>query len=101
MTAHRRHQQDVRLPVDVLAFDYSDDDRARERERLGRWLMITGVLIAATGCIVWVYVILRERGVTDDDDDLIPGVSAPVVGFVAIVVGLAIASLGSARSRDR
>jgi hypothetical protein len=100
MSVYRRHHQDVRMPVDVFALD-DDDGDARRRERLGRWLMIIGVVIAAAGCIVWVYVILRERGVTDDDTDLVPGVSAPVVGFVAIVVGLAIASIGSARSRDR
>ena len=95
MSAHRRHQQDDRLPLDVVALD----DEVPPRERLGRWLMIIGVLIAAAGCIVWVYVILRERGVADDDSDLVPGVSAPVIGFVAIVVGLALASVGSARDR--
>ena len=89
------------MPLDVVVLDDSDDDRAQPSERLGRWLMLIGVVIAAAGCIVWVYVILRERGVTDDDSDLVPGVSAPVVGFVAIVVGLALASVGSAYSRPR
>ena len=89
------------MPLDVVVLDGSNDDRVPPRESLGRWLMILGVVIAAAGCLVWVYVILRERGVADDDSDLVPGLSAPVVGFVAIVVGLALASVGSARSRDR
>ena len=70
------------MPVDVFALD-DDEGDARRRERLGRWLMILGVVIAAAGCIVWVYVILRERGVTDDDSDLVPGVSAPVPRSIA------------------
>ena len=51
------------MPLDVVILDDSDDDRAQSSERLGRWLMLIGVVIAAAGCIVWVYVILRERGV--------------------------------------
>ena len=97
MSTYRRHHQGDQVPLDVVALD----DDAPPREQLGRWLMLIGVIIAAAGCIVWVYVILRERGVADDDSDLIPGVSAPVIGFVAIVIGLAVASVGSARSRDR
>jgi len=93
MPAQRRHYEDDRALL--------EDEPRRPPGRFGRWMMALGVLLAVAGVIVWIYVIIRERGVVEDDRDVVPGLSAPVLGFTALVVGTVLACVGASRARPR
>ncbi len=93
MPAHRHHSTDYRIRLDVEEEPYG-------APRTSRWLIVVGVALSLVGCAIWMYVLVREAGVADDNTDVVPGVSAPVIGFATMVVGLVLASIGAGRSRS-